>query len=97
MSSTRNLQKMADEFTKEYKKIKFDGDDTIYFQLPNGVIFTPMYLTPFKCYTISYADNLEDAKRDFFQEGDQFDGDLDYETIISQMREELAIEGAIGD
>ena len=94
MNLTQKLNELTEQLKKSYETISVDVNKDTYFIMENGVVFQLLYLPPFNCFTISYADNLENANRDFFEEGDQFDADADIEYLISEINKELKAEAA---
>ena len=85
------LQRMGDVFSNEYEEIEItvSGEKRKCYKMKNGVIFEVIGILPFNCFTVSYADNLTAAKKDWFEEGDQFDAWQDFDTLVRQIREEL--------
>jgi len=94
MNSTQKLDRLNELLKKEYESISIDVNDDTYFVLGNGVVFQVLYFPPFDCFTVSYANSIDDANRDFFEEGDQFDGSQDIEIIFREIQKEIAGEAA---
>lgn len=94
MNSTQMLNKITEDLKNDYQIIKLDYDDDLYFVMPNGVVFEVIYLPPFDCFTISYADCIEKANNGLFEEGEQFDAKQDYAQLLGEIKDELAVEAA---
>ena len=88
------LQKLDNVFSNEYKKIELliFGEKRQCFIMKNGTVFEIIGILPFDCITISYANDLNEAKKDFFEEGDQFDAWQDFDDLVKEIREELKAE-----
>ena len=88
------LSQLGKIFSREYREIKavIAGETRNCFEMENGVIFEIVGILPFNCVTVSYADNLAEAKKGWFDEGDQFDAWQDFDTLVREIREELKSE-----
>ena len=88
------LQELYSIFSIEYKELELfiHGERRQCFVMNNGTVFEIIGLLPFECVTVSYADNLSEAKKDFFEEGDQFYAWQDINSLVKEIREELKME-----
>ena len=88
------LQELDSVFSNEYKKIELfvSGEKRQCFIMKNGTVFEIIGILPFDCITISYANDITEAKLDFFEEGDQFNAWQDFDNLVKEIREELNVE-----
>ena len=81
------LEKVAIRFTNKYEPVKINGND--FFVGPNGTVFYFVALIDFETIIVEYADNLEKAEQRLFEDGDQFDVNQSFESLIDEIQKEL--------
>ena len=86
----RLLEKVEDRFSSEYKTIEINGQRC--FMSNNGTVFYFIILSELRSLIVEYANNIDEAKQDLFEDGDQFDIDQDLESLIDEIREEINVE-----
>ena len=84
------LEEVERKFSSEYKMKTINGQNC--FISESGTIFYFGVLKEFRTLIVLYAENMEEAQKNKFDEGDQFDIDQDLDMLIADIREELAIE-----
>ena len=77
-------------FTNEYPTITIG--DNWYFISAEGIVFYFIVLRQLRSLIVEYADSISDAKNDFFEDGDQFNIDQDFESLVQEIKEELSVE-----
>lgn len=86
------LEKVESRFSKEYKTIRINGQRC--FVSKGGTVFYFIVLTQFRSLIVEYANNIEEANSNMFEDGDQFEIDQGFETLIREIRDELTVEAA---
>ena len=86
------LDELVKRLANDYETIELHDDGIQYFRLSNGIIFYLVFFPDDNFYTVSYANDIEDAKKYFFTEGDQFDGDWPFGDLLGKIKEELEYE-----
>lgn len=61
---------MADRLQNRYPSIVVNG--SVCFVTDDGVIFQIVCLKDFKAFVIGYAETMEEAEKNFFEDGDLF-------------------------
>lgn len=64
------LQNLADRLQNRYSPIVVN--ESVCFVTDDGKIFQIVCLKDFKVFVIGYADTMEEAEKNFFEDGDLF-------------------------
>lgn len=64
------LQNLADRLQNRYSTITINGN--VYFTTDKGIIFEIVCLKDFKAFVIGYAETADEAKKNFFEDGDLY-------------------------
>lgn len=92
----RSIQSLLDRvearFLNSYKAVDINGDRCLIG--PNGNVFYFVALVDFGTIIVEYANNVDDAKKGLFEDGDQFDMNQSFENLIAELMEEVSIETA---
>lgn len=83
---------MERRFSKKYDAFKLN--DQLCFMSPGGTVFHFVVLVPFHSLVVEYANSIEEARASLFEDGDQFDIDVDFEELIAEVNQELQSEVA---
>lgn len=90
----KSIQSLLDQveasFLNYYDPIEINGNR--YLIGPNGTIFYFVALIDFGTIIVEYANNINDAKNNMFEDGDQFDINQDFESLIAELAEEISME-----
>lgn len=84
------LEKVENKFSNDYETIYVNGQKC--FRSLNGTVFYFIVLNAFKSLVIEYANNIQEAKNNIFEDGDQFDISQDFDALILDIRRELSAE-----
>ena len=90
----KSIQSLLDQvearFLNYYDPIEINGNR--YLIGPNGTIFYFVALIDFGTIIVEYANNINDAKNNLFEDGDQFDINQNFESLIAELAEEISME-----
>ncbi|MDI9497609.1 MAG: hypothetical protein QM270_03880 [Bacillota bacterium] len=84
------LQNLENRMANRYAQVDIESDRC--YLLPNGVVFKFYRPLGFLSLVIEYADNLEDAERSLFEDGDPFPLVWGEERIFAAMVREIEEE-----
>ena len=66
-------------------------DETCFIS-KQGVVFDFVILKELDSLIIEYADDIDAANKGIFYDGDQFDINQNFDSLVKEMKEELSIE-----
>jgi hypothetical protein len=66
----KKLEQLEDKFRKMYQEISVNDD--VCFMLNDGMVISLALFKKFNAVVIEYAKNIEDAKKNIFDDGDLF-------------------------
>lgn len=85
------LERLEDRLSNDFERINI-GDNTC-FLLENGNVAHLVVFTSWKCIVVEYSDNLEDAKKNIGEDGDQFYIDeMSEEDLYKAIKKEIIEE-----
>lgn len=92
----KSIQNLLDQvearFLNNYKPIDVNGNRCLVG--PNGTIFYFVALIDFNTIIVEYADDINNAENGLFEDGDQFNINQDFESLIAELEDEISIETA---
>lgn len=86
MQSTIEL--LEQRFAEKYAPIAVGERNC--FKLPDGSLFAVATVSAYKAYVLEYADSLDAAKRNQFEDGDLFYLDASLDDMFNEMCEEIS-------
>lgn len=88
----KSIKDIIDEkFAEKYEKIIIGGQE--YFALDDGRVICVALILSYEAVVIEYADNINEAKLDHFEDGDLFYlTQADVDTIFQAMLREITAE-----
>lgn len=93
----KSIQSLLDQvearFLNSYKAVDINGDRCLVG--PNGTVFYFVALVDFGTIIVEYANNVSDAKKGLFEDGDQFDINQSFESLIADIEQEISTETAV--
>ena len=92
----KSIQNILDQvearFLNKYKSIDINGNRCLVG--PNGTIFYFVALVDFNTIIVEYADSINNANNELFEDGDQFNINQDFESLIAELSDEISVETA---
>lgn len=86
----QRLENLEERLRKRYTKINLGIDNDVYFLLDNGEVIHLVARVPFEAIVIEHAENIEEAKKYMFEDGDLFYMDeFDEEQMFNEMIKEI--------
>lgn len=81
---------LSKRFSEIYTKITVNGREC--YKLDDGRVISIGRMNSYGAFVVEYADSIEEAKLNRFEDGDLFDAnDMSAEEILSAMQREIAL------
>lgn len=84
------LENLGIRLSKKYKPMIINNRQC--FVTPNGLVVEVVLLKPFQSIVVGYANDMEEAKKNLFEDGDMIDCNDTEDSIFMQICNEIDAE-----
>ncbi len=86
------LERLEDRLSNTFEKVAIG--DNVCFLLENGSVAHLTVFLNWGCVVVEYADSIEDAKKNIYEDGDQFYiTDMTEDDMLNSILEEMEENG----
>lgn len=87
------LKRLEDRLSRVFEIVTVGNN--VCFRLDNGTIAHLIAFVDWKCIVVEYADNVKEAKKNMYEDGDQFYiSEMSEEDLFNAIVEEMSENGA---